>query len=128
MAERILQFIDEQKKRLTKAQISENTAEKADAYCKLGDAYYLLGDIQQALEYHKQHWSIVKKLGDRAEEGLAYHKLGNDSIKMGDFQRAIEYRNQALRIAKEVRNKDIEGLTYDLSAMFISTSATTDEQ
>ena len=53
MAERILQFIDEQKKRLTKAQINENTAEKADAYYKLGDAYYLLGDIQQALEYHK---------------------------------------------------------------------------
>ena len=65
MAERILQD----------TQINQNTAEKADAYCKLGDAYYLFGDVQQALEYHKKHWSIVKKLGDRAEEGLAYHKL-----------------------------------------------------
>ena len=91
MAERILQDIAEQKKRLTKAQINQDTAENADAYCKLGDAYYSLGDVQQALKYHKQHWSIVKKLGDREGERLAYHNLGKDSRKIGDFQRVIEY-------------------------------------
>ena len=46
MAERILQDIAEQRKRLTKAQINKNTAEKADAYRNLGRAYYSLGDFQ----------------------------------------------------------------------------------
>ena len=112
MTERILQDIAEQKKRLTKAQISQNTAEKADSYCKLDDAYFSLGDVQQAMEYPKQHWSIVKKLGDREEEGLAYLNLAQDSRMIGDFQRAIEHLNQALRIANEVGNKGAKRYTY----------------
>ena len=112
MTERILQDIAEQKKRLTKAQITKNRAEEARTYCNLGDAYYSLGDVQQTLEYHKQHWSIVKKLGDRAEEVLAYHNLADDSSMIGDLQRELEYLDQALRIAKEVGNNGGEGDTH----------------
>ena len=94
MAERILQEIAEQKKRLTKAQINKNTAEKADAYCNLGWAYYSLNNFHQAKEYQKQHLSITKEVADRAGEGCAYGNLGRTYQSLSYFQRAIEYHNK----------------------------------
>ena len=46
MAERILQDIAEQNKRLTIAQINKNTEEKVEAYYSLGRAYYFLEDLE----------------------------------------------------------------------------------
>ena len=112
MAEKILQDIAEQKKRLTKAQINKNTAEQADAYCNLGRAYYSLGDYHQAIEYHKQHLSIAKEIGDRAGEGCAYGNLGCAYDSLSEFQRAIEYHNQHLSIAKEVGDREGQGKAY----------------
>ncbi|CAH3015221.1 unnamed protein product [Porites evermanni] len=112
MAESILQDIAEQKKRLTKAQINKNTAEKADAYCNLGRAYYSFGDFHQAIEYHNQHLSIAKEVGDRAGEGCAYGNLGCAYDSVSEFQRAIEYHNQHLSIAKEVGDREGEGKAY----------------
>ena len=71
MAERILQDIDEQKKRLAIAQINKNTAEKAEAYFNLGIAYYSLEDFKGAIEYLKQYLSIAEEVGDRAGAGCA---------------------------------------------------------
>ena len=112
MAARIKQDIAQQKIRLTKAQITKNRVEEARAYCILGDDYYSLGDVQQALECHKQHWSIVKKDGDRAGERLAYRNLGIDYRSLGDIHRAIEYHEKALSIATEAGEKRVEGCTY----------------
>ena len=112
MAETILQDIAEQKKRLAIAFINKNTAEKARAYCVLGDDYFSLGDVQRALVYHKQHWSIVKKVGDRAAEKLACRNLGIDYRSLGDIQRAIEYHEQALSIATEAGENTVEGCIY----------------
>ena len=66
MAERILQIIAEQKKRLTIAQINKNTAEEARAYYNLAEAYYLASDFHQQIEYLKQYLSIAEEVGDRA--------------------------------------------------------------
>ena len=112
MAERILQDIAEQEIRLTKAQITKNRVEEARAYCILGDDYYSLGDVHKALEYHKQHWSIVKKVGDRAGEALAYRNLGIDYRSLGDIQQAIQYHEQALSIATEAGEKRVQGCIY----------------
>ena len=112
MKKRILQDIDEQDIRLTKAQITKNRVEEARAYCILGDDYYSLGYVHKALEYHLQHWSIVKKVGDRAGEAPAYRNLGIDYRSLGDIQRAIEYHEQALSIATEAGEKRVEGCTY----------------
>ena len=53
MAERILQDIAEEKRRLTISQINKNTTEKAKAYHNLGRAYDFLEDFHQAIEYYK---------------------------------------------------------------------------
>ena len=112
MAERILQDIAEQKKRLAIAKINKNTEEKADAYYNLGIAYYFLSDFHQAVEYLKQYLNIADEVGKRAGAGLAYAFLGSAYKSLGDSQRAIEYHNQHLRIAKDVGHRASEGSAY----------------
>ena len=116
MAERILQDIAEQNKRLTIAQINKNTEEKAEAYYNLGRAYCFLEDFHRAIEYLKQHLSIAEEVGNRAgSAGCAYGNLGFAYQSLGDSQRAIEYHNQGtlgFRIAKEVGDRAGEGLAY----------------
>ena len=99
MAERILQDIAELKKRLTKAQINKNTAEKAEAYYKLGGAYYFLEDFHRAIEYLKKYLSIAEEVGDRAGAGCAYGNLGCAYDSLGDSQTALEYQNSAVIFA-----------------------------
>ena len=112
MAERILQDIAEQKKRLAIAQINKNTAEKARAYWNLGNAYFSLKDFHRAIEYGKQYLGIAEEVGDRAGAGRAYSNLGRAYQSLGDSQIAIEYHNQHLWIAKEVGNRACEGKAY----------------
>ena len=113
MAERILQDIAEQNKRLTITQINKNTEEKADAYYNLARAYSFLNDFHQEVEYLKQYLSIAEEVGHRAgSTGWAYGRLGCAYNYLGDSQRAIEYHNQHLRIAKEVGDRAGEGCAY----------------
>ncbi|CAH3150810.1 unnamed protein product [Porites lobata] len=112
MAEKILQDIAEQNKRLTIAQINKNTEEKAEAYYNLGIAYISLEDFHRAIEYLKQFLSIAEEVGDGEGAGCAYNKLGSAYGSLGDYQRAIEYHNQELRISKEVGDRAGEGCAY----------------
>ena len=112
MAERKLQDIAEQNKRLTIAQMNKNTEVEAEAYDNLARAYYFLNDFHRAIEYLKQYLSIAKEVGDRAGEGCAYGKLGLAYHSLEECQRAIEYHNQHLSIAKEVGDRAGEGCAY----------------
>ncbi|XP_068759724.1 tetratricopeptide repeat protein 28-like [Montipora capricornis] len=76
-------------------------AGEGTAYGNLGVAYQSLGNFKQAVEYHYQHFSIVKEVGDRAREGAAYCNLGIAYRTLGNFKLAIEYHHQRLSIAKE---------------------------
>ncbi|XP_068696759.1 tetratricopeptide repeat protein 28-like [Montipora foliosa] len=82
------------------------------AYGNLGNAYCSLGNFKQAIEYHNQHLSIAKEVGDRAGEGRTYGNLGNAYDSLGNFKQAIEYNNQHLSIAKEVGDRAGEGIAY----------------
>ena len=64
------------------------------------------------MEYHNQHLSIAKEVGDRAGEGGVYANLGNDCHSLGNFKQAIEYHNQHLTIVKEVGDRAGEGGAY----------------
>ena len=134
MAERILQYIDEQNKRLTTAQINKNNDfHRAIEYLKqelsiaedvgnragagrasriLGCSYLFLGENQRAIEYHNQDLRIAMEVGDRAGEGCAYGNLGATYQNLQEFQRAIECHNQHLSIAKEVGDRACQGKAY----------------
>ena len=58
-------------------------------YNTLGNAYDLLGDYAKAIEYHTQHLTIAKEVGNRAGEGAAYGNLGCAYSSQGDFSKAI---------------------------------------
>ena len=46
------------------------------AYGSLGIAYFSLGDIRKAIEYHEKDLKIAIEIGDWAGEGRAYGNLG----------------------------------------------------
>ena len=81
-------------------------------YSILGIAYYSQGDFNKAIEYHTQHLTIAKEVGDRAGEGWAYANLGNAHESQGDFSQAITYHAQRLAIAKEESDRAGKGRAY----------------
>jgi len=46
-------------------------------YCTLGNTHNALGTFAKAIEYHMEHLTMAKEVGDRAGEGMAYGNLGN---------------------------------------------------
>jgi tetratricopeptide (TPR) repeat protein len=54
-------------------------------WCTLGIAYRFLGDYFKAIEYHKEHLTIAKEVGDRAREGAAYGNLGIGYFSRGAY-------------------------------------------
>ena len=46
-------------------------------YDNLGNAFFSLGDIKKAIDYHERALKIAKELGDISGEGKAYASLGN---------------------------------------------------
>ncbi|XP_078373912.1 tetratricopeptide repeat protein 28-like [Oculina patagonica] len=82
------------------------------AYGNLGNAYQVLSDFKQAIEYHEKCLNIAKEVGDRAGEGWAYGNLGNAYQGLGNFKQAIEYHEKDLSIAKEVGDWAEEGRAY----------------
>jgi tetratricopeptide (TPR) repeat protein len=81
-------------------------------YCALGCAYWSLGDYVKAIEYHKEHLTMAKEVGDRAGECRAYRNLGISYRSQGDFSKDIEHHAQRLAIAKEVGGRAGEGRAY----------------
>ncbi|OIP71465.1 MAG: hypothetical protein AUK43_06115 [Oscillatoriales cyanobacterium CG2_30_40_61] len=75
----------------------------------LGNAYYSLGQYQQAIEYHQQALTISREIGDRRGEGSALGNLGNAYGSLGQYQQAIEYHQQYLMIAREIGDRRGEG-------------------
>ncbi len=87
------------------------------ALTNLGNAYYSLGQYQQAIEFHQQRLEIANEIGDSPEERLVCDTLrerqrngkvsslgglGNVYQSLGQYQQAIEYHHQCLKIAREI--------------------------
>jgi len=75
----------------------------------LGLAYYSLGQMDKAIEYHEQALTIVKEIGDRRAEGNQTGNLGLAYYSLGQVDKAIEYYQLALTIAKETGDRRAEG-------------------
>ena len=71
---------------------------EAQACYSLGNTYTLLGDYQQAIEYHVLHMKIARELQDLHGEARACWSLGNAHTALGQSEQASEYA---------VRHRDI---------------------
>lgn len=75
----------------------------------LGTAYLALGDVRQAIEYHKQALAVDREIGDRRGEGADLGNLGNIYYALGDARQAITFYEQALVVARDIGDKYNEG-------------------
>ena len=112
MVDRKLSALEYHLQELSIAQGEGDREWEKRAYGHLGNAYYNLGDFQQAIEHYTQSLSIAKELGEKTWEGKVYGSLGNAYLCLGNFKQAIEYHKQHLSIAKDVRDRDSEGRAY----------------
>lgn len=83
----------------------KNREAEGSLLSNIGLAYYFLGELARAIEYHKQHLQIAREFGNLAAEGHALGNLGHCCRSTGQYRRAIEYYEQNLRIAREARSR-----------------------
>ncbi|XP_078472165.1 G-protein-signaling modulator 2-like isoform X1 [Lampetra fluviatilis] len=91
------------------------------AFGNLGNTQYLLGNYDEAVEFHQERLKIAKEFGDKAAEKRAYTNLGNTYVRLEDFPQAVEYYKKALQLARQLRERAAEaqacyslGNTYTL--------------
>jgi len=81
-----------------------------EALTLLGNAYYSLGQYQQAIACHQQHLEIAREIGDsagahaelRGGEAASLIGLGNAYQLLGQYQQAIAFHEQSLEITREI--------------------------
>ena len=112
MVDRKLEDLECHMQELNIAKKEGDREREGNALGNLSNAYFDLGDLQQAIKYYKQSLSIAKEVGNRNEEGKTLGNLGVAYHSLGDFKRAIEYHEQHLCIAKEVGDREGEGKAY----------------
>ncbi len=76
----------------------------------LGNAYYVLGQAERAIEHYEQALAIHREIGDRCGEEADLGNLGNAYADLGQVERAIEHYDQVLAIAREMGDRRNEGI------------------
>ncbi|HEY9599659.1 MAG TPA: tetratricopeptide repeat protein, partial [Cyanophyceae cyanobacterium] len=78
---------------------------EATSLSNLGNAYYCLGQYQQAIVSHQQSLTIKQEIGDRAGMAVSLNKLGKACCSSGDYQQAKDYYGQALTIKRQLNDR-----------------------
>jgi G-protein signaling modulator 2 len=84
---------------------------EAQACYSLGNTYTLLGDYQQAIEYHILHLRIARELSDSIGEARACWSLGNAHTALGQADQAVQYAVRHRDISIQVLN-EIEVISF----------------
>lgn len=84
--------------------LGEKIAEGA-ALDNLGLAFMAVGDIHQAIVYHKQGLALAREHGNQRGESGALGNLGTAYRNLGDLPQAIAYYQQQFEIARASGDK-----------------------
>ncbi|PZO42381.1 MAG: transcriptional regulator [Pseudanabaena frigida] len=74
----------------------------------LGNAYYSLGNYQQALSFHWQSLEIKQAIGDKKGEAISLIGLGSTYSSLGQYQKAIAFLKQSLEIDQALGDKKVK--------------------
>ncbi|HCB01476.1 MAG TPA: hypothetical protein DEP19_03750, partial [Anaerolineae bacterium] len=74
----------------------------------LGLAYYSLGEVKKAIEYHEQALVIAREIGDRRNEGNWLGNFGSALYGSGEKEKGIESVKQALAIFEAIESPSAE--------------------
>ncbi len=89
--------------------IAERTGNSAAAlilYGRLGNAQYVLGELEEALACYKHRLLIARQLNEWLEESCALGDIARIHYALGDIRLAIDVSKQRLRKAQE--RKDLQ--------------------
>ncbi|PSB22588.1 hypothetical protein C7B76_03305 [filamentous cyanobacterium CCP2] len=75
----------------------------------LGNAYTLLSQYAQAVDYYQQSFKLAQEINDLHGQWRALNNLGNVYQSLGSYFKAIEILQQALAIAREIGDRQGEG-------------------
>ncbi|KAJ0183591.1 hypothetical protein K1T71_000014 [Dendrolimus kikuchii] len=88
-------------------------------YSQLGNAYFYLGDYNNAMQYHKHDLTLARKMNDKLGEAKASGNLGNTLKVMGKFAEAIQCCKRHLDISRSLGDKLSEGRAlYNLGNVY----------
>jgi tetratricopeptide (TPR) repeat protein len=76
----------------------------------LGDACYVLGQVERAIKLYEDALAIAREMGDRRGEGVQLGHLGLAYHSLGQFERAIKLHKEALAVAREIGDRRNEGV------------------
>ena len=99
----------------------EDRIGEGHAYCKLGDAYRSVGQVDQSKEFYELYLRISRELGNMEGECQAYRRLSSVFQYLSGYEQAVEYQEQHLIIAKRLGDRSEEGFAYgQLGSIFHS--------
>jgi len=101
------------------AQTTEDRMHEAEAYHKLGGAYYFLSDYSKALENYKQSLLIRKKLMDNEGVAKITNNIGMIYQELGSYDKALDNYMIALQFYEASQDeKKIAVILNNIGAVY----------
>ena len=90
----------------------EDRIGEGHAYCKLGDAYSSVGQVDQSKEFYELYLRISRELDNMEGECQAYRRLSRVYQYLSGYEQAVKYQRQHLVIATMLGDRSEEGFAY----------------
>ncbi|MHC2992506.1 hypothetical protein OB13_13265, partial [Pontibacter sp. HJ8] len=71
----------------------------ARAYNSTGSGYYLLGDLENAVDFYYRALRLREKIGDPKDIGASYNNIANIYIDQGNYKEALPIYKKSLSLA-----------------------------
>ena len=94
---------------LAAARRQRKVSEEAILLRDCGTAYYNMGDMLHAVEYHSQALTLARECGDHRTVEGALAGLGLAYGRNGDFPGAMEFHEKAIALSREIMDRRGEG-------------------
>jgi len=79
-----------------------------DSYLSLGNYYFAINNVKEAIKYYKPGLDITREKGDKRKEIELLTNLGSSYKFMGDNKDAIEFFEYSIRVAHDLGDNLLE--------------------
>ena len=87
------------------SQSKQNLTQMGQTYQVMGSIYLQMGDLDRALEYHRNALVIHEQLGERSGVANALDVLASIHLEMEQFDQAIKMYHRSYELRRRVGNK-----------------------
>jgi tetratricopeptide (TPR) repeat protein len=97
----VLAAIEELKRARDIAQAAGNQRLVAQTLGNIGNAYGMIGDRVQNIEFERQALAVFRTLGARRDECISWGNIGRATLELGEHDEAIEALRESLNLAEQ---------------------------